>query len=264
MIELLTERSGSILRVQFNRPAKKNAMTLAMYTGLADLLNDADKDENINVVLLHGAGDSFTAGNDLEDFVKNPPGPGDSPQTRLISALIDFSKPLVAAVHGVAIGGGTTILTHFDFVYAAADTKFQVPFINLALVPEFGSSYLLPRQLGYLQAAELLMLGEPFSAARANELGLITAVVPGPELMARATGTAQKLARKPASALRACKDLLKRPAREQLKQSVARETEEFAAHVRSADTKEAIAAFFEKRPPDFDRTKAGQPALKAS
>ena len=216
MIELLTERSGSILRVQFNRPAKKNAMTLAMYTGLADLLNDADKDENINVVLLHGAGDSFTAGNDLEDFVKNPPGPGDSPQTRLISALIDFSKPLVAAVHGVAIGGGTTILTHFDFVYAADDTKFQVPFINLALVPEFGSSYLLPRQLGYLQAAELLMLGEPFSAARANELGLITAVVPGPELMARATGTAQKLARKPASALRACKDLLKRPAREQL------------------------------------------------
>jgi enoyl-CoA hydratase/carnithine racemase len=180
MNELLTERSGNILRVQFNRPAKKNAMTMAMYTGLADLLNEADRDENINVILLHGAGDCFTAGNDLEDFVKNPPGPGDSPQGRLISALINFSKPLVAAVHGVAIGGGTTILTHFDFVYAADNTKFQVPFINLALVPEFGSSYLLPRHLGYLQAAELLMLGEPFSAARANALGLITAVVPSP------------------------------------------------------------------------------------
>ena len=142
MNELLTERSENILRVQFNRPAKKNAMTAAMYTGLADLLNEADKDDNINVVLLHGAGDSFTAGNDLEDFVKNPPGPGDSPQARLINALIRFSKPLVAAVHGVAIGGGTTILTHFDFVYAAENTKFQIPFINLALVPEFGSSYL--------------------------------------------------------------------------------------------------------------------------
>jgi enoyl-CoA hydratase/carnithine racemase len=264
MNELLTEHSGNILWVQFNRPAKKNAMTMAMYTGLAELLNEADKDETISVVLLHGAGDCFTAGNDLEDFVKNPPGPGDSPQGRLISALIDFSKPLVAAVHGVAIGGGTTILTHCDFVFAADGTKFQVPFINLALVPEFGSSYLLPRQLGYLQAAELLMLGEPFSAARANELGLVTAVVAGPELMARATEIAQQLARKPASALRACKDLLKRPAREQLRQSVARETEEFAAHVRSADTKEAIAAFFEKRPPDFNRTKAGQSALRAS
>jgi enoyl-CoA hydratase/carnithine racemase len=257
MNELLTERSGNILRVQFNRPAKKNAMTLAMYTGLANLLNEADKDETINVVLLYGAGDCFTAGNDLEDFIKNPPGPGESPQSRLISALIDFSKPLVAAVHGVAIGGGTTILTHFDFVYAADNTKFQVPFINLAVVPEFGSSYSLPRQLGYLHAAELLMLGEPFGAARASELGLITAVVPGTEVMARATETAQKLARKPAAALRACKGLLKRPDRDQLKQSVANETEEFAIRVRSADAKEAISAFLAKRP-------AAQPALKAS
>ena len=246
MTELLTECSGNILRVQFNRPAKKNAMTLAMYSGLADVLNEADKDETVNVVLLHGAGDSFTAGNDLEDFVKNPPGPGDSPQSRLISALIDFSKPLVAAVHGVAIGGGTTILTHFDFVYAADGTKFQVPFINLALVPEFGSSYSLPRQLGYLHAAELLMLGEPFNAVRANEPGLVTAVVPTSEVLARATDTVQKLARKPVAALRACKDLLKRPEREQLKRSVALETEVFAARVRSAETKQAIAAFFAK------------------
>jgi enoyl-CoA hydratase/carnithine racemase len=261
MNELLTERAGNILRVQFNRPAKKNAMTLAMYTGLADLLNEADRDENINVVLLHGAGDCFTAGNGLEDFVKNPPGPGDGPQGRLIGALINFSKPLVAAVHGVAIGGGTTILTHFDFVYAADNTRFQVPFINLAVVPEFGSSYLLPRQLGYLQAAELLMLGEAFNAARASELGLVTAVVPVSEFLARASETAQKLARKPATALRACKDLLKHPEREQLKQSVARETEEFAARVRSADAKEAISAFFEKRVPDFRGNKTAQPAL---
>jgi enoyl-CoA hydratase/carnithine racemase len=264
MDELLTELSKNILRVQFNRPAKKNAMTLAMYTGLADLLNKADRNEDIHVVLLHGAGDSFTAGNDLDDFLKNPPGPGESPQSRLIGALINFSKPLVAAVHGVAIGGGTTMLTHFDFVYAADNTKFQVPFINLALVPEFGSSYLMPRQLGYLQAGELLMLGEPFNAARASEIGLVTAVVPVSDLLARASETAQKLARKPATALRACKDLLKRSEREQLKQSVAREMEEFAARVRSADAKEAISAFFEKRAPDFSRTKAAQPALQAS
>src|SRR5881394_3267158 len=106
MNELLTERSESILRVQFNRAAKKNAMTTAMYTGLADLLNEADKDDDISVVLLHGAGDSFSAGNDLEDFAKNPPGPGDSPQARLMNALIDFDKPLIAAVRGAAIGGG--------------------------------------------------------------------------------------------------------------------------------------------------------------
>src|SRR6202142_2262155 len=136
MNELLTERSGNILRVQFNRPTKKNAMTAAMYSGLADLLNEADQDDNINVVLLHGAGDSFTAGNDLEDFAKNPPGPGESPQAQLIHALINFDKPLVAAVHGAAVGSGTTMLTYCDFVYASESTKFQMPFINLALVPE--------------------------------------------------------------------------------------------------------------------------------
>src|SRR5882757_4399055 len=247
MNELLTERTGNILRVQFNRPTKKNAMTAAMYTGLADLLNEADRDDNINVVLLHGAGDSFSAGNDLEDFVKNPPGPGDSPQARLINVLISFSKPLIAAVHGVAIGGGTTILTHCDFVYAAENTKFQIPFINLALVPEFGSSFSLPRQIGYLQAAELILLGGTFNAARASELGLVTAVVPEPNLLAKATETARTLARKPVVALRSCKDLMKWPQREQLEKAVARELQEFATRVRSAETKEAIAAFLGKR-----------------
>jgi enoyl-CoA hydratase/carnithine racemase len=255
--ELLTERSESILRVQFNRPTKKNAMTAAMYTGLADLLNEADKDDSINVVLLHGAGDSFCAGNDLDDFAKNPPGPGDSPQARLINALIKFSKPLVAAVHGVAIGGGTTMLSHFDFVYAAENTKFQIPFINLALVPEFGSSYLLLRQIGYLQAVELIMLGIPFNAARARELGLVTSVVPEADRLAKATETAQTLAQKPPVAVRASKELMKRPIRAQLEEAVNREIEEFAARVRSPETKEAISAFFHKRAPDSTRAKAG-------
>ena len=140
MTDIVTQSSGSILRIQFNRPAKKNAMTSAMYITMADLLNNAAKDDSVRVALWHGAGDSFCAGNDLEDFLKNPMGPGDSPQSRLINALINFDKPIVAAVQGAAIGGGTTMLTHCDFVYAGESAKFQMPFINLALVPEFGTS----------------------------------------------------------------------------------------------------------------------------
>jgi len=153
MSDVVTERSGSILRVQRNRPAKKNAMTSAMYVTIADLLNAAAKDDDIRVVLWHGAGDSFCAGNDVEDFMKNPPGPGESPQAHLIAALINFEKPVVAAVHGAAIGGGTTMLTHCYFVYAGESAKFQLPFINLALVPEFGTSYSIPARIGYLRAA---------------------------------------------------------------------------------------------------------------
>jgi enoyl-CoA hydratase/carnithine racemase len=136
MDEIVTERSGSIIRIQLNRPARKNAMTASMYMRLAGLLDDAAKDEGTRVVVWHGAGDSFSAGNDVEDFLKNPPGPGESPQSRLMNALVDFDKPLVAAVHGAAIGGGTTMLLHADFVYAGESARFQMPFINLALVPE--------------------------------------------------------------------------------------------------------------------------------
>jgi enoyl-CoA hydratase/carnithine racemase len=148
MSDIVTERSGSVLRVQLNRPAKKNAMTSAMYDSIADLLNAAAKDDDIRVVLWHGAGDSFCAGNDLEDFLKNPMGPDDSPQSRLVKALINFDKPIVAAVHGFAIGGGTTMLTHCDFVYAGESAKFQMPFINLALVPEFGQATRFQRASG--------------------------------------------------------------------------------------------------------------------
>ena len=128
MNEIITERSGGILRIRLDRPAKKNGMTSGMYMTLADLLNGAAKDDLIRVVLLHGAGDPFSAGNDLEGLMKNPPGPGDSPQARLINALINFDKPLVAAVHGAAVGSGTTILTHCDFVYAGESAKFIMPF----------------------------------------------------------------------------------------------------------------------------------------
>ena len=254
MSDIISDKSGSILRVELNRPAKKNAMTSAMYITLADLLNRAAKDDQIRVVLWHGAGDSFCAGNDIEDFLKNPPGPGESPQARLINALINFEKPLVAAVQGAAIGGGTTMLTHCDFVYAGESAKFQMPFINLALVPEFASSYSIPARTGYLRAAELIQLGLPFDAVRAAELGLVTRVVPDQKLLATATETAQKLAEKPAAALQACKRLMKAPFRDQLELAAKRENEEFAVRVRSADAKEAFTAFVEKRPPHFTGT----------
>jgi enoyl-CoA hydratase/carnithine racemase len=255
MSDIITEHSASVLRVQLNRPTKKNAMISSMYVTLADILNEAMKDDDIRVVLWHGAGDSFSAGNDIEDFMKNPPGPGESPQSRLMTALINFEKPIVAAVQGAAIGGGTTMLTHCDFVYAGESTRFQMPFINLGLVPEFGSSYSIPRRFGHIRAAELILLGLPFDARKAAELGLVTSVVADEKLLSTATDTAQKLAKKPIGALRACKRLMRLAVRGPIEQAIKLENEEFASRLRSAETKEAFAAFLEKRPPDFTKTR---------
>jgi enoyl-CoA hydratase/carnithine racemase len=252
MSDIITERSGNILRIQLNRPERKNAMTAAMYNTMADLLNAAAKDDQIRVVLWHGAGDSFSAGNDIQDFLKHPPGAGESPQARLIQALIAFDKPIVAAVQGAAIGGGTTMLTHCDFVFAGESAKFQMPFINLAVVPEFGSSYTVPARIGYLRSAELILLGLPFNAKRAAELGLVTRVLTDEDLLATATQTARDLAKKPPAALQACKRLMKSSTRDQLERAVKLENEEFAARVRSAEAREAFTAFIEKRKPNFD------------
>jgi enoyl-CoA hydratase/carnithine racemase len=249
MNDIITEHFGPILRIQLNRPATKNAMTSAMYITLADLFNTTAQDDQIRVVVWYGAGDSFCAGNDIGDFLKNPPGPGESPQALLIKALINFEKPIVAAVHGAAIGGGTTMLTHCDFVYAGESAKFQMPFINLALVPEFGASCTVPARIGYLRAAELILLGMPFDAHRAEELGLVTRVVTDQNLLATATEAAEKLADKPPAALEACKRLMKRSTREELERAVKFENEEFSARVRSAEAKEAFTTFLEKRRP---------------
>jgi enoyl-CoA hydratase/carnithine racemase len=260
MDEIVTEHAGSILRVQLNRPTKRNAMTSAMYVALAAIFNEAANDESTRVVLWHGAGDSFCAGNDIEDFLKNPPGPGESPQAGLMNALVDFDKPLVAAVHGAAIGGGTTMLTHCDFIYAGESTRFQMPFIDLAVVPEFGSSCSVPGRIGHVRAAELILLGIPFDAKRAAELGFVTEVASDKDVLARATETARKLAAKPAGALQASKRLLKRPFREQIVAAMKAENEEFSAQVRSQDAREALTAFLEKRKPDFTRTRRSQKA----
>jgi enoyl-CoA hydratase/carnithine racemase len=254
MDEIITERSASVLRVLLNRPAKKNAMTSSMYVTLADIFTDAAKDEQTRVVLWHGAGDSFCAGNDIEDFLKNPPGPGNFPQARLMKALADFDKPLIVAVQGAAIGGGTTMLTHCDFVYAGESAKFQMPFVNLALVPEFGSSFSIPVRIGHIRAAELILLGLSFDARKAADLGLITQVVSDQNLLATATETARKLAAKPAGALKASKKLMKQSFSEQIKAAMKAENEEYSARVRSEDAKEAFAAFLQKRPPNFNRT----------
>ncbi|PYX46974.1 MAG: enoyl-CoA hydratase [Acidobacteria bacterium] len=219
MNDIIAEHSGNILRIQLNRPDKKNAMTSSMYITMAEFLEDAAKDDQIRVALWHAAGDSFCAGN----------------------------EPLVAAVQGAAIGGGTTMLAHCDFVYAGESAKFQLPFVNLGLVPEFGSSCLLPLRFGYMRAAELILLGQSFGALRATELGLVTSVVPDQKLLATATETAQTLAAKPAGAVQACKQLMKSAFRDQLEQAVKLENQVFAERVRSDEAKEAFRAFFAKR-----------------
>ncbi|HEX4158502.1 MAG TPA: enoyl-CoA hydratase-related protein [Rhizomicrobium sp.] len=249
--EIMTAMVGTVLCAQLNRPAKKNAMTFAMYSAIAGLLDDAAKDEGIRVVLLHGAGDSFSAGNDLDDFLHASfPMDEKSPQARFIAALINFDKPVVAAVHGAAVGSGTTMLMHCDFVYAAENTIFRMPFIDLALVPELGTSYSVPARIGYLAAAELFLLGKPFDAQRALNLGLVTRVVSDHGLMAAAMEAAQILAKKLSDALRASKRLLKRWSREQIEAAAAVEMQEYDSRLHSADTRQALTAFFEKHHPD--------------
>ena len=260
MNEIVTEHAEGVLRIELNRPAKRNAMNSSMYATLADVFIDAAKDENTRVALWHGAGDSFCAGNDIEDFLNNPPGPEGSPQARLMNALVDFDKPIVAAVHGAAIGGGTTMLTHCDFVYAGESAKFRMPFIDLAVLPEFGSSCSLPARIGHIRAAELILLGLPFDARRAAELGLVTRVVPDQDLLATATEAARKLAAKPSGALRASKRLMKAAFVDQIKAAMELENKEFSVQVRSKDAKEAFAAFLEKRAPHFNSATKSTPA----
>jgi len=229
-------------------------MTFKMYVTMANILNDAAKDDHIHVVLWHGAGDSFCAGTDLEDLKNNLPDPYylDS-QFVLINALFNFGKPLVAAVHGAAIGVGTTMLTNCDFVYAGESANFQMQYINLALVPVFGTTFSLPARLGYLRAAELILLGQSFDAKRAAELGLVTRVVSDKKLLSTATEIAQKLAEMPAGALQACKRLMKQSSHEQVEQAMKNENEELSKRFYSADAKEALNAFLEMRPPNFTR-----------
>lgn len=250
---ILTERSDGVLRIEFNRPEKKNAITAAMYGALADALVAADADDAVRVVLIHGKPDVFTSGNDLSDFLANPPRGEDGAPLRFLRVISHFGKPVVAAVSGAAIGIGTTLLLHCDLVYAAIGTRFALPFVNLALVPEAASSFLLPRLAGWPRAAELLLLGEPFSAEKAREIGLVNEIVVPEELLETAMATAKRLAQKPPGALRLTKSLMKDGLIAQVEQAMSREGKIFAGRLNSPEAKEAFSAFLEKRKPDFSK-----------
>src|SRR6476659_4440328 len=174
-----------ILTLRFDRPEKKNALTRGMYVGMIEALKQADTDPNVRVVLITGTEVCFTAGNDLVDFANAKPGET-SPAILFLQTLIAAQKPVVAAVGGVAVGIGTTMLLHCDLVYAASDARFQLPFVNLGLCPEAGSSVMLPELMGHRRAAELLLFGEPFSAEVARELGIVNAVISGSEVLSTA------------------------------------------------------------------------------
>jgi enoyl-CoA hydratase/carnithine racemase len=250
---ILNSLDGGILKIELNRPKKRNALTLDMYTEFAELLNTAQTKPEIRVALVSEAvGDNYSAGNDLQDFLDHPAGNGDSPQKQMIDALRVLDKPIVGAVRGAAVGSGATMLTYFDFVYASQNARFQYPFINLALVPEFGTSFSLPDQVGYLRAAEIVLLGHPFDASTALSMGLVTKVFPNVEVLAAAEKIAQELAQKPLAALKASKQLLRRQVRPRVAQATQDEMMEFSERVRSADAREALIAFFEKRPPRFN------------
>ncbi len=253
MSHIATTRDGAIQRIQLNRPDKKNAITTEMYAALAAAIAAAESDRSVRVVLLHGAGDAFTAGNDLQDFLANPPREEASPVFGFLQGISHATKPLVAAVHGAAVGIGTTMLLHCDLVYAAESARFHLPFVNLGLCPEAASSVLLPTLAGYARAAALVLLGEPFGAASARAVGLVTEIVPDAELLAVATAAARALAAKPPAALRLSKQLLKRALMPQIEAALTEEARAFRALLVSAEAREAFSAFLEKRQPDFSR-----------
>ncbi len=252
MSGIATERRGAVAEIVFDRPDKRNAITVAMYAALAEALDAVEADDTVRVVLFHGNGGAFTAGNDLHDFLAHPPDGPDQPVFRFLRGLAGARKPLLAAVEGPAVGIGTTMLLHCDLVLAAEDARFALPFVNLGLVPEAASSLLLPRLAGHQRAAELLFLGDPFDAATAQRLGLVGRVMPAADLLAAARALADRLAAKAPEALRATKALLK-SASVTVAGRMEEEATVFARQLHSAELKEAVAAFFAKRPPDFSR-----------
>ncbi len=252
MRHIQTELKDNILRITIDRPEKKNALTSAMYDALAHAVEQGEANPEVRVMLLHGNGDSFTAGNDLEDFVANPwKGQAVPPALRFIAAMAGAKKPVVAAIHGSAVGIGVTILLHCDLVYATDNAKLMMPFVNLGIVPEAGSTVLLPALIGHQRASELLLLGVPMSAQRAYELGLVNAVVAPDTLLATALNVAQTLAEKPAAAVRATKALLKKAGATELERAIREEVQVIAERLDSPETQEALAAFLQKRKPNF-------------
>lgn len=248
-----TDLSDRILTIRMTRFEKKNALTGAMYSALDQAIARAEADPQVRVILLAGSSDCFTSGNDLADFLQNPPSSTDSPVAGFMRQLANAKKPVVAAASGIAVGIGVTLLTHCDLVYLGAKTRLHMPFVNIGICPEFASSYLMPRIMGHQRAAELLLLGEPFDAAKALEYGLVNAVVPNEEVEARAREAALRLAAQPPAALRTSKALLKRWRGDLVQEAIRVEAEHFMPMLKQEEAKEAMSAFMEKRKPDFSR-----------
>jgi enoyl-CoA hydratase/carnithine racemase len=246
---------GAIAQIEINRPEKKNALSQAMYVGLADAFERADADPAVRVVLIHGQPNVFTSGNDLKDFMQfDAAEPFESGAIyRFLCAISGASKPVVAAVNGAAVGIGVTLLLHCDLVYAGESAVLQLPFVNLGLSPEAASSYLLPRLIGYQRAAELLLFGEAFSARYAREIGLVNEVLRDDEVQARALARAQQLAAQPPASVRITKRLLKQAQATDVLRVMSEEGSHFRARLSSDEAKEAFAAFMGKRRPDFSR-----------
>lgn len=247
------ELEQGIATLTLNRPDKKNALTVEMYDAMVQGLRGFDADPAARVILIRSEGDAFTSGNDLKDFMNAPPAGPESPVFHLLMTLVDLETPLVAEVNGLAVGIGTTLLFHCDLVYAATSARLQMPFVNLGLCPEAASSFLLPRFLGMPKASELLMFGDPFSAADALEMGIVNAVYPDAQLRTETQARVEKLAAKPAAALRATKRLLREDLRAATKASIEKEAALFIERLASPEAAEAFTAFFEKRKPNFSQ-----------
>ena len=252
-MDIITEHIDGVLSITINRPARKNALTAEMYQTMADAFFDAENDPSVRVVLIRAAGDTFSAGNDLEDFMKAPPSKPDAPVFQFLRRISTAQKPVVAAVNGGAVGIGTTMLLHCDLVYAASTAKFVLPFVNLGLCPEAASSLLLPRIAGYQRAAEKLLLGEPFDANEAANVGIVNRVLSAEEVGDFAFAQARKLAALPPASLKATKALMKNGHTDEISAQMAKESVYFANMLTAPEAKEAFTAFFEKRKPDFSR-----------
>jgi len=252
-MSIRTGTVDGVATIEIARPEKKNALTVEMYQAMADAITDATDDAAVRALLITGQPGIFTSGNDLEDFMSRPRGGEDSPVFQFMRALVDCDKPVVAAVTGAAIGIGTTMLLHCDFVYVADDARLAMPFAGLGLVPEFASSLLVPQLMGPRRAAEKLLLGDPFTAETAVECGIANAVLPAGEVMAHARRVAERFNALPPGAVRESKRLLRAPLRDAVLAQIRTEGEAFGRRLTSPEAREAFQAFFEKRRPDFSR-----------
>ena len=252
-MSIRAETSKGVRTLEINRPEKKNALTFAMYDAMTELLDAAAADPSIRAVLLTGQPGVFTSGNDLQDFMEHPPGTEDTSVVRFMHALVACEKPVIAAVTGTAVGIGVTLLLHCDLVYVSEDARLSMPFVTLALVPEFAVSLLLPRLIGHVQAAEKLLLGEPFTGAEAVAMGLANASLPSADVLAHARRIAERFNDLPPDAVRETKRLMRAPMKDDVARAMRSENAAFFQRLRSPEAKEAFEAFLQKRAPDFSR-----------